>query len=412
VSQIPLFQPAPLTISQLNRYVQELLAADDLLRDVWVQGEISNFTRAASGHIYLTLKDGLSTLKSVIWKTSAARVRFPLANGLAVEAHGTVGVYERDGIYQLYIDSIRPAGEGRLYQEFLRLKARLESLGLFDESRKRNLPAFPQRIGLVTSSTGAALQDMLNTFTRRYPLAEVILSPTAVQGEAAPAEIVRAMRKLWTLTPPPDVLIIARGGGSLEDLWAFNDEIVVQAIADSPIPVVTGIGHETDFTLSDFAADRRAPTPTGAAEIVVPDRGDLAAALALLDRRLKMLIRQQLALRQAETSTAVSRLERASPRRRLDSERQHLDSAVDRLSRARDHNMILRQAALAGLHSHLEALNPLAVLRRGYAAVFNLNGLPLTSTAQIEPGQTVRVSLIDGRFDAQVTNVSPKEEYS
>jgi exodeoxyribonuclease VII large subunit len=410
VAQIPLFQPAPLTISQINRYVQELLAADDLLRDVWVQGEISNFTRAASGHIYLTLKDGLSTLKSVIWKTSAAKIRFPLANGLAVEAHGTVGVYERDGIYQLYIDTIRPAGEGRLYQEFLRLKARLEALGLFDESRKRNLPAFPQRIGLVTSPTGAALQDMLNTFARRYPLAEVILSPSAVQGETAPAEIIRALRKLWQLDPPPDVLIVARGGGSLEDLWAFNNELVVQAIADSPIPVVTGIGHETDFTLSDFAADRRAPTPTGAAEIAVPDRSDLAAGLGLLKRRLNLLIRQQLTLQRAETSTALSRLERASPRRRLDSERQRLDAAVERLGRARDHNMILRQAALDGLRSHLDALNPLAVLRRGYAAVFRLDGLPLTSTAQIETGQTVRVRLIDGRFDAQVTDVAPTGE--
>ena len=405
-----LFQPAPLTVSQLNRYVLDLLASDDLLRDVWIQGEISNYTRAASGHIYLTLKDGLSTLKSVIWKTHATRVRFSLANGLAVEAHGYVGVYERDGVYQLYINSIRPAGEGRLYQEFLRLKARLEALGLFDEARKRRLPPFPQRIGVVTSPTGAALQDMLNTFTRRYPLAEVILSPASVQGESAPQDIVQALHSLWVLDPPPDVLIVARGGGSLEDLWAFNDERVVQAIVDSPIPVVTGIGHETDFTLSDFAADLRAPTPTGAAELAVPDRTDLTDTLEQLTKHLNMATRQHLALRRTEMDSITIRLERVSPHRRLDGERQFLDAFADRLFRRADYNINMRRSALDGMRRHLEALNPLAVLRRGYAVVFGLDGLPLTSTVQIVSGQAVRVRLSDGRFDAQVIDTIPDGE--
>jgi len=407
VSQIPLFQSTPLTISQINHYVQEIIAADDLLRDIWVQGEISNFTKAVSGHIYLTLKDGASTLKSVMWKTNAARLRFGLANGLAVEAHGYIGVYERDGVYQLYIDSIRPAGEGLLYQEFLRLKSRLEALGLFDEDRKRLLPAFPRRVGLVTSPTGAALQDMLNTFTRRYPLVEVVLSPTSVQGEAAPAEIVQALQRLWRLTPPPDVLIVARGGGSLEDLWAFNDESVVQAIAQSPLPVITGIGHETDFTLSDFAADRRAPTPTAAAEMAVPDRADLRAALGIQRARLARLLTQHSARLRSECDVLAQRLERVSPLRRIDGERQRLDAITSRLARAAEHKASLRRAALDGLRSHLAALNPLAVLRRGFAVVYDASDRPLASISQFQNGQIVRVRLADGQFGAQVTDVSP-----
>jgi exodeoxyribonuclease VII large subunit len=401
-----LFQPAPLSISQLNHYIQELVAADDLLRDVWVQGEISNFTRASSGHIYLTLKDGQSTLKSVIWKTNAARVRFSLSNGLAVEAHGYVGVYERDGIYQLYIDAIRPAGEGRLYQEFLRLKARLEALGLFEEERKRPLPEYPRCIGLVTSPTGAALQDMLNTLTRRYPLVEVILAPAAVQGEAAPDEIVAALQALWRLDPAPDVIIVARGGGSLEDLWAFNDERVVQAIAASPIPVISGIGHETDFTLSDFAADLRAPTPTGAAERAVPDRLELAAGLENLWRRMDGAASQQLALRRVSIETLGARLERHSPQRQLDGERQRLDASTTRLARAAGFNLQLRRSALDGLQNHLAALNPLAILGRGYAAVFGADDAPVTSIDKVQPGQEVRVRLSDGQFNAQVTGIT------
>jgi exodeoxyribonuclease VII large subunit len=257
---LPLFPPQARSVSDVTRYLRDLFDSDDILRDVWVQGEISNFTRAASGHIYMTLKDAGAALRCVIWRTTAQRLQVAMQNGLAVEAHGAISIYERDGAYQLYIDALRPAGEGLLYQEFLRLKARLEAEGLFDEARKRPIPTFPRRIGLVTSPTGAALQDMLNTLRHRYPLAEVILAPSAVQGLEAPAELVRAIGALNRGTPP-DVIILARGGGSLEDLWAFNDESVVRAVASSQAPIITGVGHETDFTLADFAADLRAPTP-------------------------------------------------------------------------------------------------------------------------------------------------------
>ena len=441
-----LFNPAPLTISQLNHYVQELIGADGLLRDLWVQGEISNFIRAASGHIYLTLKDGQSSLKSVIWKTSAMRIRFPLANGMAVEAHGSVGVYERDGVYQLYIDAIRPAGEGRLYQEFLRLKARLEAEGVFDEARKRPLPTFPRRIGLVTSPTGAALQDMLKTLTRRYPLAEVILSPTAVQGDTAPAEIVRALRRLCQQIPAPDVLIVARGGGSLEDLWAFNDEEVVRAIAASPIPLVSGIGHETDFTLSDFAADRRAPTPTAAAEMAVPVRADLVAETLGLERRLV----QAMARAREERRRRVADLARGLPRpdqllalaaQRFDGAATRLGGALGvfverargrlaaaagrfrpallqtetarlgertgeagrRLGLAARRRLADAERALAQPAKLLEALSHRATLKRGFALVRTASGALVREAASVAPGAALTLQFHDGERAATAT---------
>ena len=257
MNQLPLFQPPSLSVSDITRYLRSLMDEDPVLQNVWVQGEVSNFSRPSSGHLYFTLKDSSAALRCVVWRSTALRLRFALQNGLAVEAHGAISIYERDGQYQLYVDAIRPAGEGLLFQEFMRLKTRLEAEGLFDPDRKRPIPDRPRRIGIVTSPTGAALQDMLNTLRLRYPLVEVLVSPCAVQGEEAPAEIVRALQRLEAMGA--DVILVARGGGSLEDLWAFNDERVVRAIVDSPVPVITGIGHETDFTLADFASDLAPP---------------------------------------------------------------------------------------------------------------------------------------------------------
>jgi len=402
VQQPLLIQPQSLSVTDLTRHVRDLLVGDEILKDVWVSGEISNFTRAVSGHVYLTLKDANASLKCVIWKASAARMRFPLQNGLAVEAHGAIGLYERDGAYQLYIDAVRPAGEGRLYLEFLRLKARLEAEGLFEESRKRPLPAYPQRIGIVSSPTGAALQDMFNTLRRRYPLAEVILAPSAVQGDAAPLELVQALAALAACMPPPDVILLARGGGSLEDLWAFNDERVVRAVAASPVPVVTGVGHETDVTLVDFASDLRAPTPTGAATLATPDSADLRMGLERLARRLETAARQPLLLRRAALDAQKTRLERSSPRQRLANERQRVDMAAERARAAMAHRLELARSGLQGQDSRLEALNPLNVLRRGFGLVFQPGGALATSVEQVAPGQTVRVRLADGSFSAQV----------
>ena len=266
--QPTLFSSIHLTVSQLTFRIRKLLEGDLEMQDVWVEGEISNLSRPASGHIYFTLKDKNASLKCMMWKPDAARLRVNLQDGMAVEAHGRITVYEPQGTYQLAVNLIQPKGEGALYQEFLRLKAMLESEGLFDAESKRPIPELPRVIGIVTSGTGAALRDMLNTLRRRQPLAKVILAPAPVQGVDAPPALVKAIQSLNHLIP--DVILLARGGGSIEDLWAFNDERVVRAVADSKAPVICGVGHETDFTLCDFAADLRAPTPTAAAELATP----------------------------------------------------------------------------------------------------------------------------------------------
>jgi len=258
--QPTLFSSVHLTVSQLTFHIRKQLENDPTLQDAWVEGEISNLSRPASGHIYFTLKDKNASLKCMMWKQDAARLRVALQDGMAVEAHGRITVYEPQGTYQLAVNLIQPKGEGVLYQEFLRLKAMLEAEGLFDMERKRPIPELPRVIGIVTSGTGAALRDILNTLRRRYPLAQVILAPSPVQGVDAPPALVQALQTLNHQLP--DVILLARGGGSIEDLWAFNDERVVRAVADSKAPVICGVGHETDFTLCDFAADLRAPTPS------------------------------------------------------------------------------------------------------------------------------------------------------
>ena len=400
--QPPLFARVSLTVSELTRYLRQLFEADEILRDVWVQGEISNLARPSSGHVYFTLKDATSALRCVIWKSAALRMRVGLDNGLAVEAHGYISLYERDGTYQLYIDALRPAGEGRLLQEFLRLKARLEEEGLFAPERKRPVPAHPRLIGIVTSPTGAALQDILNTLRRRYPLAEVVLAPSAVQGDDAPLEVVAALKAL-NRQVHPDVILLARGGGSLEDLWAFNDERVVRAIVDSQAPVITGVGHETDFTLADFAADLRAPTPTGAAVLATPDKADLRANLVSLDDRLDSAFAAIREDRKARLDEIERRLRRASPLWQIQNGRQRLDDLSTRSQLSLAHRLQLRHAHLAGLRSRLLTLNPLAVLERGFAVVSSPDGSLVRSVSQVKVGDGIQVQVTDGKFDAEVT---------
>lgn len=405
MNQLPLFQPSSLSVSEITRYLRSLMDNDDLLQSVWVQGEISNFSRPSSGHLYFTLKDNSAALRCVMWKSTALRIRFAIQNGLAVEAHGSISIYERDGQYQLYVDALRPAGEGLLYQEFMRLKNRLEAEGLFDPDRKRPLPELPRCIGIVTSPTGAALQDMLNTLRSRYPLAAVLLSPCSVQGEQAPAEIVSALRRLSTTEA--EVILVARGGGSLEDLWAFNDERVVRAIVASPIPVVTGIGHETDFTLADFASDFRAPTPTAAAVHATPDRADLADELAGWQDRLHGAASLLFSQKWQELENTQMRLDRASPGQRVRSERQQLDEWQERSARAVSSLLRLRRANLAGLANRLQALNPEGILKRGFTMVQREDGSLLSSVRQASVGETVDVRFWDGKISTRVESVQP-----
>ena len=397
----PILPSIALGVSDLTRYLRQLLESDEILQDIWVQGEISNLSRPSSGHIYFTLKDETAALRCVIWRSTNFKLKLGLQNGAAVEAHGHISIYERDGNYQLYVDGIRMAGEGWLYQEFMRLKARLEAEGLFDMERKRAIPARPARIGIVTSPTGAALQDILNTLRKRYPLAEVIISPAAVQGEDAPLQIVAAIQ-LLNHHVHPDVILLGRGGGSLEDLRAFNDERVVRAIVASEAPVISGIGHETDFTLADFAADLRAPTPTGAAVLATPDLADLRVDFLQRLNQLNNSFVNLISSYQERLADMQSRLSRSSPLWLVQNDRQRLDEINERAARALEHALQLRRAHLQGRQERLLALNPMAVLQRGFAIVRQKDGALIQSIQQVHADQQIEVNLVNGKFGARV----------
>jgi exodeoxyribonuclease VII large subunit len=431
-----------LTVGQLNRAVAGLLERSFPL--VWVSGEISNLTRAASGHWYFSLKDAQASARAVMFRGRNQHVAFTPANGDRVEVRAQVGLYEARGDFQLNVEQMRQAGAGDLFQQFLRLKARLEAEGLFDEDRKRPIPTSPARIGIVTSAQAAALRDVLTTLARRAPQVPVVLYPASVQGAQAPAELVRALQAAGARAEC-DVLLLVRGGGAIEDLWAFNDESLARAIAASPIPVIAGVGHETDFTIADFVADLRAPTPTGAAMRAVPDRAELLATLARERHRLVQAWRRQAEQREQRLDTATrllrppsmqvaqraARLEQLARRLAVVGERGVADRAA-RLAAAagglRGPDLALRDARLGAaaralaaamrgrLDAHsqrvahvgtsLELVSPSAVLARGYAIVTDADGAIVRRAATLAAGEPVSVTLGEGGFDARVTATS------
>ncbi len=399
------------TVSQVTAYIKSLFAEDLLLADVWLSGEVSGFTQASSGHCYFTLKDAGAVLKAVIWRNQAARMALP-RNGDAVVAHGYVSVYEQGGTYQLYVDHLEGAGAGQLWLEFERLKARLTAEGLFDEARKRPIPPRPTRLGIVTSPTAAALRDILRTLSRRYPLVEVFLAPTAVQGADAPPGIVAALELLnrWSAERAAlDAIIVARGGGSLEELWAFNDERVARAIAASAVPVITGVGHETDFTIADFAADLRAPTPTGAATLASPDGRELRAAIGGLLSQAERQIAGRLDAERTRVENLALRLRRVSPAARLATDRQRIDDLARRADLAMAGRLRHERERLRGQRLRLDALDPQRVLARGYAIVSRPDGVVIRSAAQVAVGDRLRVRVADGAFSAHVAATEHNE---
>ena len=398
-----------LSVSELSRYLRQLIESDEILYDIWVQGEISNVSKPASGHIYFTLKDSKAALKCVIWKSNAYRINIDLREGMAVEVHGGITVYEAGGQYQLNADSVRMRGEGSLYQEFLRVKNLLEMEGLFNPEKKKPIPEAIKRIGLVTSRTGAAIQDMIETIRRRNPTVEIVLSDTAVQGEAAPGQIVNALRKLDDLEFI-DVILIARGGGSIEDLWSFNDERVVRAVSECKTPIISGVGHETDFTLTDFAADLRAPTPTAAAElataVTIADLQDqLNIYISFLDSFIIDLMEQK----REEVQNNFTRLLDLSPIRVIQNYWQNLDNTINRLETLNNIKFKMLTTSIINLDKRLTALDPGEVLKRGYAIVTSKNGASIISSIKrVSIGDEYSVRVKDGTFDVNVNSMENK----
>lgn len=392
----------PLSVSDVNRQVKNLIDSDPILENLSVEGEISNLSRPASGHIYFTLKDAKSTLKCVMWKTAAYRYKDVFQEGSSIIASGRLSVYEPSGIYQLYAEKAERVGTGKRYEEFLRLKDKLDAEGLFDPARKRPIPAYPRTVGVVTSAGGAALQDILRTLEKRWPALTVLVSPSAVQGAEAPAELTAAFNRL--VKAQPDVILIGRGGGSLEDLWAFNDETLVRTVAASPIPVISGVGHEIDFTLVDFAADLRAATPTAAAVSAVPDANEFFQTLDTLVRRMDQSCRDALQVRQEKFSTLNERLNRASPAALISRQKHESSSLRSRLDVAVRHRLQTTQIRFDALNNRLGTLDPTAVLKRGYAIVRDEAGGAVTSAAALRNHQPVRLVFKDGERNARIND--------
>lgn len=386
------------TVSQATALIKELLEQDFTLQDLWVEGEVSNSSQSTAGHVYFSLKDEGARISCVMWRSQVQRAGYLPLDGDQLLAHGRVSVYEARGVYQFYVDTIQPSGLGLLYQQFEALKQKLAAEGLFDPALKRPLPAFPHVIGVVTSPTGAALRDVCNVLSRRYPLATVLVSPTLVQGEQAAEQIVLALEML-NAQPDVDLVIVARGGGSLEELMPFNDERVARAIRSARAPVISGVGHETDFTIADFAADLRAPTPSAAAEMAVPDQEELRAAITAYQAHMIRLLEDTLARGRGILELQAQRLDRASPRSRINSARQGVDELLVRAQMRLQHNLALQRERFGGLRARLESLSPLATLDRGYALVhYQETGQLVTRVAQVRTGDELAVRVSDGEF--------------
>jgi exodeoxyribonuclease VII large subunit len=394
------------TVASLTEVIRDYFDADDLFSDLWVEGEISNFKSYPSGHWYFTLKEGSVQLKGVMWKSFAQRQSYVPRDGEHVRAHGAIRVYPDGGTYQLYVDRLRLLGVGNLFRQMEELKARLLEEGLFEAERKRELPFFPRCIGVVTSGESAAFQDVLNVLGRRFPLCHVVLAHTAVQGDSAPDGIVRAMGWL-NARADVEVILVCRGGGSIEDLWAFNDERVVRCVAASRLPVISGVGHETDFMLIDFAADVRAPTPSAAAEMLTPDIAELKAAMRGATQMLEAAFVEDLGRRGQRLDTLTHQLERASPAALLAYDRQRVDGLAERLAAATRGSLSLRRERLQARVSALDSANPRAILSRGYALVTeDGSGQRVTSASQAGSGARVTLTFSDG---ARPARLDPEE---
>jgi exodeoxyribonuclease VII large subunit len=392
-----------LSVTQVSRYLKELLDSDEILQDVWVRGEISGCKTYPSGHCYFTLKDAEAQLPCVFFKYARMRSAAPeLRNGMAMAANGRISLYERDGKMQLYVEHVELIGEGALFLRLEQLKTRLAAEGLFDDSRKRPLPTVPPVIGIVTSPEGAALRDMLRVLRTRFPLARVIISPTLVQGAEAPAAIANAL-DLLNEHGEAGVVILARGGGSIEDLWAFNEEVVARAIARSRIPVISGVGHETDFTLADLVSDYRASTPTAAAAAAVPDIAEWREDLLAFQEELMESMGAYLSDQREQLGRTKRDLLRLDPQYQLERLQQRLDDTAELLQARIEHIVSLRTERLRGIALRLHSLSPLLTIARGYSVVRrDRDQAVINSTRQVQPGDDLTIQVTDGHIPARV----------
>ena len=390
------------SVGQVNTYIQNMFAQDFMLHQISIKGEVSNCKYHSSGHIYFTLKDQTGTIAAVMFSRYRRGLAFQMKEGDKVVVTGSVEVYERDGKYQLYAREIELEGAGNLYLKFEALKRELEEMGMFDAAYKKPIPRYATRIGIVTAPTGAAIQDIRNIAARRNPYVQLILYPALVQGDGAAASIVRGIHALDVLGV--DVIIVGRGGGSIEDLWAFNDERVARAIYDSDIPVISAVGHEPDVTISDFVADLRAATPSNAAELAVPNAEDIRETLRGYDIRMAQAMRKQMAQRRAALDNLAGRRVLQSPAAYFDLRRVELDYTRSRLTAAGERWLAARRHGFAQYAAALDAMSPLKVLARGYAVATDADGTVLRSAAKVQPGDPVRVQLQDGALHCTVNN--------
>lgn len=393
-----------LTVSQTNEYIRTIMDRDPLLTGIAVKGEISNYKAYPSGHHYFTLKDESSALKCVMFRTQAMRIRFKPENGMKIIAMGKIGVYPRDGAYQLYCTGMVVDGVGDLYAAYEQLKAKLFAQGLFSPEHKKQLPVYPKVIGIVTSSAGAAVHDMIRILRKRYPLVKVRLIPVRVQGAEAAGEIAAAIRYAnhYRLA---DLLIVGRGGGSIEDLWSFNEEIVARAIYDSDIPVISAVGHEPDVTISDFVADMRASTPSNAAEIAVPDQDALRQNLDTFSSAMETALLRQIQVSKKQLKALASSSAMQSPERYYLLRRQALENLSNRLCAAQQHSVSIRKQRYVSLAAKLDALSPLKVLTRGYAIVQNADGELVRSVQSTHPDDIVDVTVGDGTLRTRIMEI-------
>lgn len=396
-----------LSVSELTQHIKHLLQEDRELQDIWIRGEISNLTNHRSGHIYFTLKDSRSQIQCVMFKWYAKRLRFKPETGMKALVFGSVNIYEARSQYQLQVAALRPDGIGELYKAFEQLKIKLASEGLFDEAHKKLLPRYPEKIGIVSSPTGAVIHDIINITRRRYPV-HLILAPTQVQGVEAAESIITSIRALNRLGV--DVIILARGGGSIEDLWAFNEEPVARAIFNSTVPVVSAIGHETDYTIADFTADLRAPTPSAAAELVVPDLSEIQQQLT----RHATVLSHAITRRLGELDQRVTRCESAVTLsglyELLETKRNRVESLQRNLHRLIQHSLDLRNTRFTGTLSHLNAVSPLNTLERGYSITLRGQQV-ISSIAQVEEGDRLEVLLKDGTVESTVTGKNNRRRW-